>query len=401
MSTKGNDDGGSQMEPEANPYREPPLEKIFTYKDEQKELKLADQQRNASLKIWDKSRPKNEGLIRKINGIRGPSESEGKKPRQKESEGLLPGERRKRMEGKHELIDKKRDMFLLQMMLDLKKKEIQKMDDFKKLREQGLEYSEKMMEDDLQNVKRVVNDMKEECNRKINNAEAKAKENQRKEIDLKQIKEEISSLHNKINRGTDSLENGSKYMNFFLQLQTKDSAESGGIAQLLANKRAISKDPSQSLADPMSDKKGKRRVSTQAVSSLPEDMVAALSLRPELIDLINDPTTDYPLQFKAPAGLYEVFLNLEEQNTNLIMRMQELHQEIDKKKDHFNVMKSGKETQISRLLQSKEQLERAIREQKEHIHVITGPESQEAERYEVNWLGNIAKSVLLYAIMSR
>ena len=224
MSEKESENSSAEEEKqEANPYKEPPLEKIFTYKDEQKELKAQEREKNDSLKVWEKGKPKNEGLIRKINSIQSLSESdkgEEKGASGKKVDGLLPGERRKHAEGKHELIDKKRDMFLLQMMLDLKKKEIQKMDDFKKLREQGLEYSEKMMEDDLQNVKRVVNDMKDECNRKINNADAKAKENQRKEIELKKIREEISSLHNRINRDTDSLENGYKYMDFFLRLQS-------------------------------------------------------------------------------------------------------------------------------------------------------------------------------------
>eukprot|EP01022_Parablepharisma_sp_SALTPOND_P007992 TRINITY_DN135031_c3_g1_i1.p3 TRINITY_DN135031_c3_g1~~TRINITY_DN135031_c3_g1_i1.p3 ORF type:complete len:407 (-),score=93.01 TRINITY_DN135031_c3_g1_i1:2355-3575(-) len=374
----------SQDEPVPNPYKEPPLEKIFTYKDEQKELKAAEREKSKAMKVWEKGKPKNEGLIRKINGIKGSSENEEESKKQsarEAAEGLLPGERRKRTEGKNKLIEKKRDMFLLQMMLDLKKKEIQKMDDFKKLREQGLEYSEKMMEDDLQGVKRVVNDMKETCNRKINNAEAKAKENQRKELELKKIKEEISSLHNKINRDTDSLENGYKYMEFFLRLQSKDSnADHSSPAKKESGEANMEK---------------KKKGGTVLSASLPEDMIAALSLRTELIDLINDSKNNYPMQFKEPTELYEVFLNLEEQNTTLIKRMQVQDEEIEQKKERFNKIKSIKETEINRLLQSKEQLEKSIKEQREHIQIITGPETSDTKKTEEGWLQNIANIVCL------
>jgi len=367
-----------------NPYKEPPLEKIFTYKDEQKELKAKEREKADTMKVWEKGKPKNEGLIRKINSIKKePSKEEEKGMSAREAaEGLLPGEQRKRAEGKHELVEKKRDMFLLQMMLDLKKKEIQKMDDFKKLREQGLEYSEKMMEDDLQNVKRVVNDMKDECNKKINNAEAKAKENQRKEIELKKIKEEISSLHNKINRDTDSLENGYKYMEFFLRLPSKDS--NGGEHSGAGTKKNGTNESSPEK---------KKKQGTPLASSLPEDMLSTLSLRPEIIELINDPKNEYPMQFTSPAELYSVFLNLEENNTTLIKRMQALDEEIEIKREHFNAMKSGKETEINRLIKNKEQLEKIIKEQKEQILFITGPESADSKKMEDSWLKKIANLV--------
>ena len=126
-------------------------------------------------------------------------------------------------------------------------------------------------------------------------------------------------------------------------------------------------------------------------------MIATLSLRPELIELINDPKNEYPMQYKEPHELYEIFLNLEEQNTTLIKRMQGLDEEIEKKREHFNSMKSGKETEINRLLQTKEQLEKSIKEQREHIQIITGPESADAARSEEGWLEAIAKIVTYLA----
>lgn len=365
-----------------NPYKEPPLEKIFTYKDEQRELKMAERQKNAKLEIWEKSMPKNAGMIRKINEIG--KEEEKKKEKHEIAEEALPGEHRKRLDSKHDLIEKKRDMFLLQMMLDLKKKEIQKMDDFKKLREQGLDYSEKMMEEDLQNVKRVVNTMKDECSQTINNSEAKAKENQRKETDLKKIKEEMSSLHNKISKDTDTLENGFKYMEFFLRLQAKEKGEEEDDPE---QKKDV-----QQTAN-VSNKLAKKGTITEAGTGGQEDILTTLSLRPELIDLINDPSNDYPLQFTKPEELYSVFLNLEEQNMNLIKRKQELDEAIEALDIQFKNMKSSKEGDIDSLIKIKEKLKKNIKEQQEILINVSGAHGEDAQENEESWLDSILKTV--------
>ena len=51
---------------ETNPFRVPPDEKIFTFKEEEKERKMDDRERNKNLKIWEKNRPTREGCLRKI-----------------------------------------------------------------------------------------------------------------------------------------------------------------------------------------------------------------------------------------------------------------------------------------------------------------------------------------------
>eukprot|EP00826_Nyctotherus_ovalis_P050389 TRINITY_DN6167_c0_g1_i2.p1 TRINITY_DN6167_c0_g1~~TRINITY_DN6167_c0_g1_i2.p1 ORF type:complete len:369 (-),score=151.25 TRINITY_DN6167_c0_g1_i2:552-1658(-) len=366
MSVKDSKEESTSLEGDYNPYKEPPLQKIFTYKDEQKKLKEAERERNATLKVWEKSKPKNEGLIRAINGIKGRTDTASEETKGKSNrdpiDSMLPGERRKRTEAKHELVEKKKDMFLLQMMLDLKKKEIQKMDDFKRLRNEGLKYSEKMMAEDLENVKTIVSEMKLKSSDQIAAADEAARRNHSKDEDLKNIRERITLAHNRINRSTDSLENRYKYMLFFLRLQSKEY------------------------------KPEERR---GAGTNLSKELMATLNLRPELIKLIEDPRNDFALQFKKPQDLYELYLNLEEQNTTLIKRMQRLDGEIDVKRDEFAVLKKGKETQIERLVQAKEVLEKAIKDQRDAIQIIIGPQAANTKEYEEKWLKNVARIVYL------
>jgi len=361
MSVK---DQSISREDSSNPYKKPPLQKIFTHKDEQKKLREAERESNATLKIWEKNKPKNEGLIRVINEIKGRTDTTSEDSKAKSNrdamDPLLPGESRKRAEAKHELIEKKKDMFLLQMMLDLKKKEIQKMDDFKRLRNEGLKYSEKMMAEDLENVKTIVSEMKLKSSDQIAAADEAARKNHGKDEELKNIRERITLAHNRINRSTDSLENRYKYMLFFLRLQSKEY-------------------------------KPEEKKDTQ----LSRELMATLNLRPEFIKLIEDPNNDFTLQFKKPQDLYDLYLNLEEQNTTLIKRMQRLDEEIEIKREEFATMRRGKEAQIERLMQAKELLEKSIKDQRDAIRIIVGPESINAKEHEEKWLRNIAKIVKL------
>jgi len=49
-----------------NPFLIPPDEKIFTFKEEEKERKLIDRENNKNMKIWEKNRPIREGTLKKI-----------------------------------------------------------------------------------------------------------------------------------------------------------------------------------------------------------------------------------------------------------------------------------------------------------------------------------------------
>ena len=49
-----------------NPYRAPPEDEVFHFKDKEKKRKAMDRERNKKLKIWEKNRPAREGCLRKL-----------------------------------------------------------------------------------------------------------------------------------------------------------------------------------------------------------------------------------------------------------------------------------------------------------------------------------------------
>lgn len=105
---------------ESNPFRIPPDEKIFTFKEEEKDRKVEEREKNKNLKIWEKNRPTREGCLRKIceTDIEPSALAINPKVQKKinvaEAAGFtIPIERPKNKENRYKLIEKKREMFLV------------------------------------------------------------------------------------------------------------------------------------------------------------------------------------------------------------------------------------------------------------------------------------------------
>lgn len=146
---------GTAYEQHVNPFREPKDDRIFTFKDEERTRKERERQVNKKLKIWEKNRPTREGCLRKLceTDIE-PAELAinpdiTDKINVAEAAGFkVPVERPKNRENRWDLIKKKREMFLVQMLLEKKDKEIERLANFNEMRQLGLVCSEEMLEKD-------------------------------------------------------------------------------------------------------------------------------------------------------------------------------------------------------------------------------------------------------------
>ena len=103
-----------------NPFRIPPDEKIFSFKEEEKDRKIEERDRNKSMKIWEKNRPTREGCLRRIGetDIEPSALAINPKVQKKINVGeaagfTIPIERPKNKENPYKLIEKKREMFLV------------------------------------------------------------------------------------------------------------------------------------------------------------------------------------------------------------------------------------------------------------------------------------------------
>ena len=54
-----------ETQPE-NPFAPPPDERIFTFKEEEKQRRLQEREKNRKTKIWNKNRPIREGCLKRL-----------------------------------------------------------------------------------------------------------------------------------------------------------------------------------------------------------------------------------------------------------------------------------------------------------------------------------------------
>ena len=168
---------------EENPFKDPGDDRIFTFKDEERTRKERERQANKKLKIWEKNRSNREGKLRALceNDIEPAALAINPDITDKiniaEAAGFnVPVERPKNRENRWDLIKKKREMFLVQMLLDKKDKEIERLANFNEMRQLGLVCSEQMLEKDTQNFLKFFADIKEETSKATNLNEVLKKE---------------------------------------------------------------------------------------------------------------------------------------------------------------------------------------------------------------------------------
>lgn len=94
----------------------------------------------------------------------------------------VPVERPKNRENRWDLIAKKREMFLVQMLLEKKDKEIERLANVNEMRQLGLICSESMLERDTENFLKFFSSIKEETQKATAELEAAKKERNDKTV---------------------------------------------------------------------------------------------------------------------------------------------------------------------------------------------------------------------------
>ena len=129
------------FEQHRNPFKDPGDEEIFTFKDKERLRKERERLQNKKLKIWEKNRPAREGCLRKLcetdiePAALAINPDITDKINVAEAAGFnVPVERPKNRENRWDLIKKKREMFLVQMLLEKKNKEIDRLANFNEMR---------------------------------------------------------------------------------------------------------------------------------------------------------------------------------------------------------------------------------------------------------------------------
>lgn len=99
----------------------------------------------------------------------------------------IPIERPKNKENRYKLIEKKREMFLVQQMLETKQREIQRLEDHAFMREDGLNCSENMLKTDTESFIEFFRTIKEQTAAAQKELEEQKKKKNLKTMELRDI----------------------------------------------------------------------------------------------------------------------------------------------------------------------------------------------------------------------
>ena len=210
-----------------NPFKVPPDEEILNVK----EMKIKAKEKKLDEKgkpMWEKGLKFNRaGALRKIEEVDNENTQHDEKITVAEAaHAALVTDRVRTRENIQKTIEKKREMFLLQMMIDIKKEEIKKLEQFALLREYGLKNSEDMLMEDMNRF----NDYWDSCKHESHNAmkEAKKLNKQKTELthEITGLTEEFQQLSTLISKHEESLEECTKYKVFLDKVVPHDQVGS-------------------------------------------------------------------------------------------------------------------------------------------------------------------------------
>jgi hypothetical protein len=190
------------------------MDQVFQMREAEREAERRARADFNSKSIWEKSSLAKRGSAPVYQPIR----------LQKKAGGAgaarvpLLGERRRDKENMVELIAKKREMFLVQMSLDTKRREIQKLEEKAKLKEEALRKSELMLEADAARFDRFLKENDRNAHEAIKRHDDESKIKQEKLLAIKRLNQEIAKVQSDMSKHQEQLEDCLKYQEFLDKL---------------------------------------------------------------------------------------------------------------------------------------------------------------------------------------
>jgi hypothetical protein len=194
-----------------------PHEDVFLMREREKQVKLAEKARQATLKVWEKNGDHGH-RISKRDHIPRPRKGASAL---KQDRQIFQGHRREK-ENMTEFISKKRDMFLTQMSLDTKREEIQKLEEKAAMKEDALKKAEMLLEEDANRFGEFLKENDQNAHDALKKADIETKEKQEKVAYLKKLTQDENKYINEISKKKDTLRRCKEYRAFLDNLSPND-----------------------------------------------------------------------------------------------------------------------------------------------------------------------------------
>eukprot|EP00435_Cladocopium_sp_Y103_P037908 s1893_g10.t1 len=198
-------DKGFFEKAEDNPFKLPSDDKIFAMREEERQRRAEERERVKHQHVWEKvTAACRHSRTRRIDDIDDAQASAARPDARPEGLGrdarrdkdllswIFPEARE--AENISDFVAKKREMFLVQMSLDVKKAEILKLDARAKDKEEALNKSKQMLDKDVERFDAFLSTNDDRAHDAMQKADTKAREKQERVIKIKQLKSQLSAI---------------------------------------------------------------------------------------------------------------------------------------------------------------------------------------------------------------
>ncbi|XP_059246454.1 cilia- and flagella-associated protein 100 isoform X3 [Mustela nigripes] len=259
-------------------------------------------------------------------------------------------------------INQKRQIFLIQYALDMKRKEIQRLEMLAAKEEAELEQAEKSLEKDAALFDEFLRENDRSSVQALRAAEKETKAKVEKIIEIRELTTQIMNIKSEISKFEDTLQHYKIYKDFLYKLSPKEWLEEKEKKhQDLKKTKEATEPPKENISFSTGGDKGpggktssrdgqgpKKPSKSLPVTRLRRLLSSTMSLQysrqPSLSSeldpkgsssistMYEDPDSDgeeLELYFTDPQQLLDIFMKLEEQNLSLIQNTQEMEEALD------------------------------------------------------------------------
>ncbi|KAM9075503.1 cilia- and flagella-associated protein 100 isoform 1-T2 [Megaptera novaeangliae] len=263
-------------------------------------------------------------------------------------------------------IDQKRQMFLIQYALDMKRNEIQRLERLAAKEEAELEQAEKFLEKDAALFDEFLRENNRSSVQALRVAEKESKAKMEKILEIRDLTTQVMNLKSEISKSEDTLQHYKVYRDFLYKLSPPEwlAEREGKRSALARTKEAVEAFEENALLSALGDGgpevKGQTGLREEQGPKKPARLLQVAQLRqvpsgtlhhqqgtqpsvPGRLDpgracstlpVQEDPDGDgeereLELYFTEPQQLLDVFVKLEEQNLSLVQNTQEMEEALE------------------------------------------------------------------------
>jgi len=388
-----------------NPFRLPPDDQIFLIREQERQQRLQERERVKHLKVWEKQTASSRVLLGKKIGDAVAEASASAAPkktmRRSKSESGVVRDARREKENVADFVEKKREMFLVQMSLDVKNAEIKKLVEKAVQKDDALKKSQQMLDEDVSRFDSFLQNNDQKAHKAMKDAEEETKKKQDRLQRIKHLKSQLSAVQSEIAKHREQKEECMKYKAFLDKLTPQDHKDQkleekrqrkrerrqrfvdGEMAQYNAQMQADFASEERALEDRAAEALKGRRRNRREQEEATKEQEKELERRKQKIRRRYPTETavaeeyvevssgeEMPLYFTKPSQLLEVFTSLEGANLFLIQTAQDQEQTLEEIQQKMTEKKQVMGYQIAKLQQSIAEVEGYIKDEQDRSEAL-------------------------------